>query len=74
MGVKGNQMNFIFFINNGNNYSENMVQSISFHNELSIRNPISEDRSRSECFFERVESIMIEGANLPENILSGEVY
>ena len=73
MEVECNQMNFIFFINNGKNYSESIVQSISFHNELSIRNLMSEDGSRGECSFERVESIMIEEVELLRNILSGEV-
>ena len=38
--VKSNQVNFIFFINNGKNCSESIVRSISFYNELSIENPI----------------------------------
>ena len=42
--VKSNQINFIFFINNGKNCSGSIVQSISFHDELSIENPISENR------------------------------
>ena len=66
-------MNFIFFINNGKNYSESIVQSISFHNELSIRNLMSKDGSRGECSFERVESIMIEEVKLLRNILSDKV-
>ena len=70
MEVECNQINFIFFINN---CSESIVQSISFHNELSIRNLMSEDGSRGECSFERVESIMIEEVELLRNILSGEV-
>ena len=73
-GVKGDQMNFIFFINNGKNCSESIVQSISFHNELSIRNPMSENRSGDECFLEEVESIMTGRVKLPENALLGEVY
>ena len=73
MEVECNQMNFIFFINNGKNYSESIVQSISFHNELSIRNLMSKDGSRGECSFERVESIMIEEVKLLRNILSDKV-
>ena len=34
IGVKRNQMNFIIFINNGEDCSESIVQGISFHNEL----------------------------------------
>jgi len=67
-------MNFIFCINNGNNYSKSIVQSISFHNELSIRNPMSKDGGGDECFLERIESIMTGGVELPRNILPGEVY
>ena len=55
--VKSNWVNFIIFVNNGENCSESIVQSISFHNELSIGNPMSKDRSRGKCFLERVESI-----------------
>ena len=72
--VKGNWVNFIIFINNGEDCSESIVQGISFHNELSIRNPMSEDRSRDKYFFKRVESILTGGVELPRNILSDEVY
>ena len=68
-GVKANQMDFIFFINNVKNCSKSIVQSISFHDELSIRNPISENRSGGECLLERVESIMTGGVKLLENVL-----
>ena len=73
VGVKSNWMNFIIFINNEENCSESIVQSISFHNELSIRSLMSEDRSRSECLLERVESFMTRGVELPRNVLLGEV-
>jgi len=33
---------------------------------------MSEDRSKGECFLERVESIMTEGVKLPRNVLPGE--
>ena len=71
-GVKDHQMNFIFFVTNRKDYSKSIVQSISFHNKLSIGNPISEDRGRGECLLERVESIMTEGVELPRNVLPGE--
>jgi len=58
VGVKGNWVNFIIFVNNGEDCSESIVQGISFHDELSIGNPMSEDRSGSKCFLERVESIL----------------
>jgi len=70
--VKGNWMNFIIFVNNEEDCSESIVQGISFHDKLSIRNPMSEDRSRGECFLERVESISIRGVKLPRNVLLGE--
>jgi len=41
---------------------------------LSIRNPISEDRSRSKCLLEKVESIMTGGVELSGNVLPGEAY
>ena len=56
MGVKSNQMNFILFVNNGKDYSESIVQSISFHNELSVRNPISEDRSGVNAFLRELKA------------------
>ena len=65
-------MIFIIFINNGEDCSESIVRSISFHNELSIGNPMSEDRSRGECFLERVESIYIGRVEIPRNVLLGE--
>jgi len=43
--VKSNWVNFIIFINNGEDCSKSIVRSISFHNELSIGNTMSKDRS-----------------------------
>jgi len=40
-GVKGNWVNFIIFVNNGEDCSKSIVQGISFHDELSIGNPMS---------------------------------
>ena len=71
-GVKGHQMNFIFLINNGKDCSKSIVQSISFHDELSIGNPISENRSRGKCFLERIESIMTGGVKILKNVLPDE--
>jgi len=65
-------MNFIIFINNREDYSKSIVQGIGFHNELSIGNPISEDRCRGKCFLERVESILIGEVELPRNVFSDE--
>ena len=65
-------MNFIIFINNREDCSESVVQGISFHDKLSIRNLMSKDRSRDECFLERVESILTEEVELPRNVLPGE--
>ena len=65
-------MNFIIFVNNRENCSKSIVQGISFHNELSIRNPMSKDRSRGKYFLERVESISTREVKLPRNILLGE--
>jgi len=66
-------MNFIIFVNNGEDCSESIVRGISFHNELSIGNPMSKDKSRDECFLERVESILTGGVKLPRNVLLGKV-
>jgi len=65
-------MNFIIFINNGENCSKSIVRGISFYDELSIRNPMSEDRCRGKCFLKRVESIITGGVELPRNVLLGE--
>ena len=71
-GVKSNQINFIIFVNNGEDCSESVVQSISFHNELSIGNPISENGSRGKYLLERVENISTGGVKLLVNVLLGE--
>jgi len=63
---------FIIFINNGEDYSKSIVRDIGFHNELSIGNPMSEDKYGGKCFLERVESIYTEGVELPRNVLPGE--
>ena len=65
-------MNFIIFVNNGEDCSESIVQGISFHDELSIGNLMIEDRSRDKCFLEKVESILTGGVELPRNVLLGE--
>ena len=71
--VKGNWMNFIIFVNNGEDCSESIVQGISFHNELSIGNLMSKNQSEGECLLEKVESITIERVKLSRNVLPGEV-
>ena len=71
--VKGNWVNFIIFITNGEDCSESIVRGIGFHNELSIRNPMSENKSEGECLLEKVESIMIGGVELSRNVLPDEV-
>jgi len=65
-------MNFIFLVNNGKDCNKSIVQSISFQNELSIGNPMSENKSRDKCFLERIESILIGRVELPRNVLLGE--
>ena len=72
--VKGNWMNFIIFVNNREDCSKSIVQDIGFHNELSIGNPMSKDRSGGKCFLERVESILTGGVKLPRNVLLGKAY
>jgi len=71
--VKDNWMNFIIFVNNGEDCSENIVQSISFHDELCIRNPMSKDGSKGKCLLERVKSIITGRVKLPRNVLLGEI-
>jgi len=66
-------MNFVFFIYNRKDCSESIVQSISFHNKLSLGNPVQKDGSKGECLFERVESITTGRIKLPENILLDEM-
>jgi len=73
VGVKGHQINFIFLVNNGENCSKSIVQSISFHDELSIRNLMSKNESRNEYLLEKIESITTGGVELSRNVLSGEV-
>ena len=62
-------MDFIFFIYNRKDCSESLVQNISFHDELSIKNPVYKNESGDECLFEGVESITIEGIELLGNVL-----
>ena len=71
--VKGNWMNFIIFVNNREDCSKSIVQSIGFYNELNIRNPMSKDRCGGKCFLERVERILTGGVKLLRNVLLGEM-
>ena len=72
--VKSNWMNLIFFVNNGKNCSKSIVQSISFHDELSIGNSMSKDGSGGKCLLERVESITTGEVKLPSGVLLDKVY
>ena len=74
MEVKDDQTNFILFINNRKDCSKSIVQSISFYNELSIENLMSENKSGGECFLKRVENIMIRGVKLPRDVLLDKTY
>jgi len=67
--VKGNWVNLIIFVNNGEDCSKSIVQG---NDELSIGNLMSKDRSRGKCFLKRVESIYTGGVELPGNVLPGE--
>jgi len=71
--VKDNQINFVFFIYNVKDCNKSIVQSISFYNELSIKNLVHEDGSRDEYLLKRVESIIIGEIELLGNILPGKV-
>ena len=66
-------MNFIILVNNREDCSESIVQSISFYNKLCIRNLMSKDGGRDKYLLERVESIMIGGVKLSRNIFPDEV-
>ena len=54
--VKDNWMNFIIFVNNGENCNKSIVWSIGFHNELSIGNPMSENRYRGKSFLRELKA------------------
>ena len=71
--VKDNWMNFIIFVNNREDCRESIVWSICFHNELSIGNLMSEDRSGGKYFLERVESILTGEVKTLQNVLLSEV-
>ena len=73
-GVKSDQIDFVFFIHNRKNCSESIVPSISFHNELSIRNLVYENGSRDEYLLKGVKSITTEEIELQENILPDKIY
>ena len=61
--VKGNWMNFIIFVNNGENCSESIVRGIGFYNELSIGNPMSKDRSISQIRYSLVVILELNGVS-----------
>ena len=67
-------MNFIIFVNNGEDCSKSIVQGISFHDKLSIGNPMSEDRYGGKYFLERIENISTREVKIPRNVLPDEVY
>jgi len=49
-----------------------IVQSISFHDELSIEDSVYENGYKDKYLFKRVESITIEEIKLSKNVLLGE--
>jgi len=50
-----------------------VVAITSFHDKLSIGNPMSENRSRGKCLLKRVESITTGGVESSRNVLLGEI-
>ena len=72
--VKSDCMDFIFFIYNQKDCSKSIVQSICFHNKLSIRNLVYKDGSKGKYLHEGVESIMTREIKLLEKVFLGKVY
>jgi len=71
--VKDNWINFIFFTHNRKNYSESIVEGISFHNKLSIKNPVYQNKCRNKCFLQGVESNITGEVELPVDIFLDEI-
>ena len=54
-GQEGNRMNLTILKVDRKDGSNSIVGSISFHNKLTVRNPMGKDRSVSESLFQLVE-------------------
>jgi len=50
-----NWMNILLFYYNQKYSYENIFQSTSFHNNLSVGHPVSKDKNRDKCFLEDVK-------------------
>ena len=74
MRAESERMDFAVGSDNGKNCAEGVVGSISFHNKLSIRDPMSKNRSSSKSAFKSFKgsaAIISEG---PFDILAREAH
>ena len=56
LGVESDRMKFAIQIIHGKNGRKSIIQSVGFHDQRLVRNPVREDRSGSERFLEKFES------------------
>jgi len=61
--VKGNQVNFILFIHNRKDYSENIVRDISFYNKMNIRDLIYKNRREINAFSKKLKALQKKESN-----------
>ena len=74
MRVESERVDFTVGSDNGKDCAEGIVGSVSFHNKLSIRNPMSKNRSSSKSTFKCFKgsaAIISEGPSLHVRHISG---
>jgi hypothetical protein len=57
-GMKSNRMDLIVGVSDRKNSCHSIVRGISFHSDLSVRNPRTENWGRSKGFFQRFERLL----------------
>ena len=60
--------------NNGQNASDGIVRGVGLDHKRSVRNPMSEDRSRSEGLLQEVESRVTVIGEFPRSVFAGEPH
>ena len=56
LGMESDRVKFVVQIVHGKDGRECVIQSVGFHDQRLVGNPVREDRSGSECFLEKFES------------------
>jgi hypothetical protein len=73
VGMKSDRMDLIVGVSDRKNSCHSIVRGISFHSDLSIRNPMTENWGRSKGFFQRFKGLLAFVGDIPFYTFVSEV-